>query len=51
VKIEKEEFKPVCPHCEKRLEKFVEVKRRWHEGGHVICCPFCRKILAISGMH
>lgn len=49
MKIEKEEFKPVCPHCEQRLDRLVEAKGKWHESARIVCCPFCRKILSVTG--
>jgi len=48
VKIEKEEFRPICPHCEKPIERLVQVKGAWHETTRVVCCPLCKKILAVS---
>ncbi len=48
VKIEKEDIKPVCPHCQMKLAKLVEVKRGWFSINRVFCCPHCHKILGIS---
>ncbi|QDT95575.1 hypothetical protein [Gimesia aquarii] len=48
VKIEKEDIKPICPHCEKELDKLVEVNRGWFSVNRVFCCPFCKKIVGIS---
>jgi RNase P subunit RPR2 len=51
MKIEKEEFRPVCPHCERPLEHLVEAKGRWYESARVVCCPHCRKVIAVAGLH
>jgi hypothetical protein len=51
MKTDKEEMRPVCPHCEKMLERLVEVKGKWHESVRVVCCPFCKKILGVWGSH
>lgn len=48
VKIEKEDIKPICPHCEKELDKLVEVNRGWFSVNRVFCCPLCKKIIGIS---
>ena len=51
LRIEKEEIKPICPFCEKWLERLVEVKRKWHQGERVFCCPYCKKIVGIINSH
>ncbi len=48
VKIEKEDVNPVCPFCERTLDKLTEVKRGWFAINRVFCCPHCRKIVGIS---
>lgn len=50
MKFEKEEVRPVCPFCEARLERMIEVKQGWFASNRVYCCPHCRKILGISSM-
>jgi hypothetical protein len=44
-KIEKENIKPVCPHCEKEVKKLIEVSRNWFAVNRVFCCPHCHKIV------
>jgi len=48
LKIEKKEIVPVCPHCEKRVTKLIEVKRGAFKINRVFCCPYCQKIVGIS---
>ena len=48
VKIDKEEIRPVCPFCERKLDRLVEVKRGWFSVNRVFCCPHCKKIVGIS---
>ena len=45
--IEKD-FIPICPFCEKELEKLIRVKRGWFELNQIICCPHCRKIVGTA---
>ena len=48
MKIDKKEFKPVCPYCESELDHLVEVKGGWFEDKRVYCCPKCNKIVGIN---
>jgi len=48
VKIEKKDIVPICPFCEKEVNKLVEVKRGWFSINNVFCCPHCKKIIGIS---
>jgi transposase-like protein len=48
VEIVKEKIKPICPHCEKELDKLVEVNRGWFSVNRVFCCPECHKIVGMS---
>ena len=48
VKIEPQDIVPVCPFCEKKVEKLIEVKRGFFTINRVLCCPHCHKILGVS---
>lgn len=48
VDVEKEDITPVCPHCEKDLDKIVEVDRGFFSVARVYCCPHCRKVIGVS---
>ncbi|MFY0651265.1 MAG: hypothetical protein JXQ96_04495 [Cyclobacteriaceae bacterium] len=48
LKIEREDIEPVCPYCEKKVTRLVEVKRTFFDITRVICCPECHKILGIT---
>jgi hypothetical protein len=48
MKIVKEDITPVCPHCEKELEKLIEVSRGFFSVNRVYCCPHCHKIVGMS---
>ena len=48
VQIEKQEFTPKCPHCERTVEKLVEVDRGWFFVQRVFCCPHCQKIVGMT---
>ena len=48
VKIEKEDIRPVCPHCEATVDRLLEVHRGWFTINRVFCCPHCHKIVGIS---
>ena len=47
-KVEMKDIKPVCPHCEVRLENLVQVKGGWFTDHNVYCCPKCEKIVGIN---
>ncbi len=48
VKIESKNIVPVCPFCEKKVKKLIEVKRGWFSVNRVFCCPYCHKIVELS---
>jgi len=48
VKLEKKEIKPKCPHCEKEVDKLIEVDRGWFSINKVFCCPHCLKIVGMA---
>ena len=48
MKIEKKDIKPVCPHCETRVEHLIQVKSGWFADNRVYCCPLCEKILGVN---
>ncbi len=48
MKIEKKDIKPVCPHCEARLEQLIVVKHGWFADHRVYCCPECEKIVGVN---
>ncbi len=48
VKIQKEEMKPICPYCERALDRLTQVKGGWFEINRVFACPHCRKVLGFS---
>ena len=48
MKTDKQEFKPICPFCDKALERLLEVKGGWFEDKRVFCCPYCKKIVGIN---
>ena len=48
MKIEKADIRPKCPHCEKELDKLIEVKRGWFTINRVFCCPLCQKIVGMA---
>lgn len=47
-KAEKKDIKPVCPHCEKRVERLIVVKHGWFADNRVYCCPHCEKIVGVN---
>jgi hypothetical protein len=47
-KAEKRDIKPICPHCEVRVEHLVEIKSGWFADKRVFCCPECEKIIGVS---
>lgn len=48
VKIVKEDIQPVCPHCEKPVDRLIEVDRGWFVINRVFCCPHCHKIVGMA---
>jgi hypothetical protein len=48
LKTEKKDFKPICPHCEARVERLLEVKSGWFADHRVYCCPKCEKIVGVN---
>ena len=51
VEIKKEDITPVCPHCEKKIETLVEVRRGMFSISRVFCCPRCHKIVGMTSRH
>ena len=48
VQIEREKITPVCPYCERQVEKLIEVNRGWFSVNRVFCCPHCHKIVGMT---
>lgn len=48
MKIVDEKIKPICPFCEKKLDKIIKVDQGGYEGNRVFCCPNCHKILGMG---
>jgi hypothetical protein len=48
MKTEKKDIKPVCPHCETRVESLIVVKTGWFADHRVYCCPKCEKIVGVN---
>ena len=49
MKTEKKDIKPVCPHCEARIESlFIVKKGSWISDHRVFCCPKCEKIVGVN---
>jgi len=48
MKFEKKDIKPICPHCESRVEHLIVVKHGWFTQQRVYCCPRCEKIVSVS---
>ena len=48
MKTEKKDLKPVCPHCEVRVERLIVVKGGWFADHRVYCCPECEKIIGVN---
>jgi len=45
----KEEVRPICPHCEKELDRLWMNELRFAlRRRQVYFCPHCRKVLGIS---
>ncbi len=47
MKIDREEIDPICPHCEMRVTRLIQVRRGFFAVNRVFCCPHCRKIVGI----
>lgn len=39
---------PVCPYCEKELDRIAIYDKGFFERHYVYTCPYCRKILSIG---
>lgn len=39
---------PLCPHCEKSVERLIEVNRGWFALVKVYICPHCKKIVGMT---
>lgn len=48
LKIEQADITPICPHCDKEIEKLIEVSRGFMSINRVFCCPNCHKIVGVS---
>lgn len=48
LEIEKAELTPVCPHCEAKVDRLIEVSRGFFAINRVFCCPKCHKILGMA---
>jgi len=48
VQIEKKKITPVCPYCEQKVSRLIEVNRGWFSVNRVFCCPHCHKIVAMT---
>jgi hypothetical protein len=48
LKTEKKDLKPVCPHCEARVEHLIVVKNGWFADHRVYCCPKSEKIVGVN---
>lgn len=48
MKVEKKDIKPVCPHCNVRVDQLIVVKHGWFASNRVLCCPSCEKIVGVS---
>lgn len=47
--MEKEDFKPKCPHCEKELENIISTQVESTFGKrYIYACPECKKVLGVS---
>jgi hypothetical protein len=46
--IERADITPICPHCEHKVNKLIEVSRGYFAVNRVFCCPRCHKILGMS---
>ena len=48
MKSDKKQIKPVCPFCEKEVDRLIEVKDGYFTAKRVYCCPHCRKIVGVN---
>jgi len=48
MKTEKKDIKPICPHCEARVECLIVIKEGWFADHRVYCCPECEKIVGVN---
>jgi hypothetical protein len=42
------ELTPICPFCEKEVDRLIEVKKGYFTTKRVYCCPHCRKIVGVN---
>ena len=50
IEIVEQDINPICPHSDKELSKIIKVKNSgFFNVKSIICCPYCKKILGISG--
>jgi hypothetical protein len=47
---ERDDIKPVCPHCDKQLGKLMarKLQASFLSRRLVYCCPYCYKVLGVS---
>ena len=47
---ERDDFLPVCPHCEKEMDELLALRLATSvlSKGLLYCCPHCRKVLGVS---
>ena len=47
---ERNDFRPICPHCEQELDRLVAPKLTSSilSKRLVYCCPHCHKVLGVS---
>ncbi len=47
---ERDDLVPVCPYCDKELDRFVarKLSATIFSRRIVYCCPYCRKVLGVT---
>ena len=47
---ERDDFRPVCPHCDAELERLLarKLSASMLSKRLVYCCPHCRKVLGVT---
>ncbi|MFW6189949.1 MAG: hypothetical protein ACOC7T_05900 [Planctomycetota bacterium] len=47
---ESDDFRPVCPHCEERLDHLLarKLSASFLSRRLLYCCPHCRKIVGVT---
>ncbi len=41
-------IKPICPHCEEKLDNIILVNHGFFSAKVVYCCPECHKIVGVG---